>query len=115
MNNAMRYDVALSLAGEDRDYVSRVAEDLKVKGVEVFYDEFEKVTLWGEDLTEQFVDVYLKSARYAVLFISVHYRDKVWARLERRAALARNLTEDQAYLLPTRFDDAELERLLPTI
>lgn len=115
MNNARRYDVALSFAGEDREYVSRVAEDLMVKGVEVFYDEFEKVALWGEDLTEQFVDVYMKSARYAVLFISVHYRDKVWARLERRAALARNLTEDQAYLLPARFDDAELEGLLPTI
>ena len=115
MSDSKKYDVALSFAGEDREYVVGVAEDLKVKGVRVFYDEFEKVAPWGENLTERFVDVYMKSARYAVLFISKYYRDKVWTRLERRAALARDLTEGQVYILPARFDDTEIEGLLPTI
>jgi hypothetical protein len=115
MPDAKRYDIALSFAGENREYVGMVADDLKVRGVSVFYDEFEKVALWGDDLTERFVDVYMKNASYAVLFISKHYRDKVWARLERRAALARDLIEDQAYILPARFDDTELQGLLPTI
>ena len=112
--NEYRYDVALSFAGEDRKYVVQVAEYLKTKGVRVFYDEFERVSLWGKDLTETFVDVYMKNSRYAVLFISEHYRDKVWTRLERRAALARDLTEHPDYLLPARFDDTEIEGLLPT-
>jgi len=42
--------VALSFAGEDRGYVRSVAEGLKAKGVSVFYDEFEEVALWGENL-----------------------------------------------------------------
>lgn len=109
-----RYDVALSFAGEDREYVVQVAEHLKTKGVRVFYDEFERVSLWGKDLTEVFVDVYMKHARYAVLFISRHYKDKVWTQLERRAALARDLTEHPDYILPARFDDTEIEGLLPT-
>ncbi len=110
-----QYDVALSFAGEDREYVRRAAENLKTKGVHVFYDEFEKVALWGENLTERFVDVYMESARYVVLFISEHYRDKVWSRLEKRAALARALTEDRSYVLPARFDDTEITGLLPTV
>lgn len=114
-SSSKQYDVALSFAGEDREYVSKVAEYLKAKGVGVFYDDFEKISLWGNDLTERFVDVYMKSANYAVLFISEYYRTKVWARLERRSALARALTEDQAYILPARFDDTEIEGLLPTI
>lgn len=115
MTGTKQYDVALSFAGEDREYVRRVAESLKTRGVRVFYDDFEKVALWGENLTERFVDVYMESARHAVLFISEHYRDKVWARLERRAALSRALTEGQTYILPARFDDTEIKGLLPTV
>lgn len=113
-SSSKQYDVALSFAGEDREYVSKVADYLKAKGVSVFYDEFERLSLWGEDLTERFTDVYMKSARFAVLFISEYYRDKVWTHLERRAALARQLNEDRAYILPARFDDTEIEGLLPT-
>lgn len=115
MSVSKQYDVALSFAGEDHEYVCKVAEQLQTREVRVFYDTFEEVALWGENLTEIFVDVYMNRARYAVLFISEHYRDKVWARLERRAALARALNEDQAYILPARFDDTEIEGLLPTI
>jgi hypothetical protein len=31
-------DIALSFAGEDRDYVEAVAESLRVKSIRVFYD-----------------------------------------------------------------------------
>ncbi len=37
-----KYDVALSFAGEDRDYVDKVAKRLQEKGVKVFYDKFEE-------------------------------------------------------------------------
>ena len=44
------YDVVLSFAGEDREYVDFIANELKAKGVRVFYDKFETVKLWGKDL-----------------------------------------------------------------
>ena len=43
-----RYDVCLSFAGEDRDYVNKVAEELRSAGVRVFYDLYEQVDLWGK-------------------------------------------------------------------
>jgi hypothetical protein len=44
------YQVALSFAGEDRDFVVRVATQLRSHDVNVFYDAYEEVTLWGNDL-----------------------------------------------------------------
>lgn len=115
VSDPKKWDVALSFAGEDRRYVAEVAEHLKTKGVQVFYDDFERVNLWGKNPTEVFVDIYMRRARYTVLFISRRYKDKIWTRLERRAALARDLTENGDYILPARFDDTEIEGLLPTI
>lgn len=42
------YEVVLSFAGEDRAYVENVAEFLIARGVSVFYDRYEEVTLWGK-------------------------------------------------------------------
>ena len=44
------YDVVLSFAGEDRNYVEKVANKLLYKGIKVFYDNFETVDNWGKDL-----------------------------------------------------------------
>ncbi len=109
------YEIVLSFAGEDRDYVEQVAESLVENDVAVFYDRYEEATLWGKDLAEHFDTVYRSSARYCVMFISGHYAQKVWTSHERRAALARALEERQEYILPARFDDTELPGLLPTV
>jgi hypothetical protein len=39
------YDVALSFAGEDREYVNQVAGVLNELGIRVFYDKYEQVDL----------------------------------------------------------------------
>jgi hypothetical protein len=115
MSTTKKYDVALSFAGEDRSYVEMLADGLRAVGVSVFYDAFEIADLWGKNLYEHLVEVYQKSAQYTVLFVSKHYRDKVWTNHERRAAQARALGESYEYILPARFDDTEIEGLLPTI
>src|SRR3954471_22141762 len=43
------YDVAFSFAGEDRDYVERVAKAVEGK-VRLFYDRHEQTDLWGKNL-----------------------------------------------------------------
>jgi len=49
-NKIYKYDIALSFAGEDREYVEQVAILLKRFGVKVFYDKFEESNLWGKNL-----------------------------------------------------------------
>lgn len=110
-----KYEVALSFAGEDRAYVQMMADGLTARGVSVFYDAFEKAELWGKNLYDHLIEIYQKSARYTVIFVSEHYRAKVWTNHERRAAQARAMNESYDYILPARFDDTQIEGLLPTI
>jgi len=109
------YDVCLSFAGEDRTYVEMIAEQLKGRGLRVFYDRDEAGKLWGKDLVEHFDYIYRQASRYCVMFISEAYAAKPWARHERRSALARALEEEGEYILPARFDDTELPGLRPTV
>lgn len=66
------YDIALSLAGEDRALVEKVAHGLHDNGVKVFYDDFEKADLWGKNLYEHLADIYTNKARYCLMFLSQH-------------------------------------------
>ncbi len=109
------YEVALSFAGEDRDFVRDVAERLVSAGVRVFYDDHEKAVLWGKDLYTHLRGVYEQKAQYTVVFISEPYARKLWTNHERQSAQARAFSENREYILPVRFDDTEIPGLPPTI
>jgi hypothetical protein len=109
------YDVALSFAGEDRAYVEQVAEQLRQLGVNVFYDRFEEVGLWGTDLSEHLGRIYGSAARFVVLFLSQAYAAKAWPRHEKQFALGRQMSTGEERILPVRFDDTEIPGLPPTL
>ncbi len=109
------YDIALSFAGEDRDYVDQVANYLRRAGVSAFYDKYERVDLWGKDLYEHLSDIYRNKAAFTVMFISMHYAAKVWPRHERRSAQARALRENREYILPAGSTILTCRGLLDTI
>ncbi|MCY4674376.1 MAG: TIR domain-containing protein [Bacteroidetes bacterium] len=106
-----QYQVALSFAGEQREYVEKVAEHLRERDIKVFYDGFEEVSLWGKSGAEAFEKVFAEQSAYVVMFISEEYRDKRWCRHERRAALSRMIEEKCEYVLPVRFDDTQIDGL----
>ena len=102
-----KYHVAPSFAGEDRNYVEKVAAQLTADGVSVFYDKYEEVELWGKDLYTHLKEVYEKRAVFTVMFISEHYQNKLWTNHERKAAQARAFEDsDKEYILPAFFDKA---------
>jgi len=110
-----RYDVALSFAGEDREYVEQVATRLRDAGVSVFYDTFERAELWGKNLVDHLAGIYQKRSRYVVMFISKHYVEKAWTTHERQHAQARALVAKEEYILPARFDDTEVPGMTATV
>jgi hypothetical protein len=109
------YDVALSFAGEDRWYADRIARSLVERGIRVFYDDFERAALWGEDLYQYLSTVYQHRANFCVVFISAQYARKRWPTLECRAAQARAFQENSPCLLPVRIDDTEIPGIFPTL
>ena len=106
-----QYEVALSFAGEQRDYVESVARALQSRGIAVFYDDFERIHLWGRDLVEEFHEVFEHRAALAVMFISKEYVEKGWPRHERRSILSRAIQERVEYVLPVRFDNTSVPGL----
>lgn len=105
------YDVALSFAGENREYVEEVATVLRASGIKVFYDKFETVQLWGRNLPDHLGEIYGKKSRFVVMFISQYYPQKAWPTHERQSAQARAIKENKVVLLPVRFDDTEIPGL----
>lgn len=110
-----QYDVALSFAGEDREHARKLAELLTSSGFSVFYDEYEKATLWGRNLYSHLSDVYQNKARYCLILISSNYARKLWTRREREAAQARAFRESREYILPLRLDDTALPGIEETV
>ena len=110
-----KFEVVLSFAGEEREFVAEVAEGLAKRGVSLFYDRYNKATLWGKDLYEHLDKVYGGDARYCVMFISKSYAEKVWSTHERRSAFAAAIERPEEYILPARFDDTKIEGLRNTI
>jgi hypothetical protein len=108
------YDVALSFAGEDREIAFKFAELLKLKGVKVFYDEYEAADMWGKDLIDHLVNIYSRKARYCVMFISRYYPLKNWTKVERKAAQERAFRDANEYILPLRLDDTQVPGITET-
>jgi len=88
-NTRYEYDIVLSFAGEDREYAKALAYMLRLRGIKVFYDEYEKVALWGKDLYQHLHVIYRDSARFCIVFISESYARKLWPRHELKQAQAR--------------------------
>lgn len=116
LETAMKYDVTLSFAGEDRAHAEALAERLRASGVKVFYDLYEQASLWGKDLYEHLHSVYSEQATHCVIFVSQHYAKKLWTTHERKAAQERAFKERGGeYILPIRLDETRLPGLSETI
>jgi hypothetical protein len=112
----LKYDVALSFAGEDRGYAEELARCVKAAGFTVFYDNDEESDLWGKNLVDYLADVYANQARYVVFFVSKHYVRKEWTTHERQAAQATALKKKgEEYILPIRIDDTPVPGLHASI
>ncbi len=105
------YDVALSFAGEDREFVENCAEILRSLNINVFYDNYEKEVLLGKNLYSYLADVYKNRARFAIVFVSESYKKKRWTNHELEYITARKFTQDEEYLLPVKLDETELDEI----
>lgn len=114
MSNMKEFEIALSFAGEDREYVDQVANLLRDSGVKVFYDLFEEANLWCKNLYDYLTEIYMNKALYTIMFISDSYSKKLWTGHERQAMQARAFQENQEYILPARFDETPIPGILPT-
>lgn len=94
------YDVALSFAGENREYVKKIAKKLKESNLKVFYDKFEEANLWGKDLYQYLHYIYKECSLFCIVFVSSSYIKKAWTKHELKAAQNRAFLDNEEYILP---------------
>ena len=111
----LEYDVTLSFAGENREFVREVAAKLKELDIKFFCDEYEQINLWGKDLYTHLDEIYRKKSKFCVMFISKSYKQKLWTNHERKSAQARAFKENSEYILPFRLDDTEIPGIKETV
>ena len=99
------FDIGLSFAGEQREYVEQVAEELDYRGIRVYYDAYDQANLWGRDLAKYFKEVFQNRCRYTIVFASKDYAAKMWPTFELENILRKVAESQQDFILPIKFDD----------
>ena len=102
------FDIGLSFASEQREYVERVAEELNYRGIRVYYDAYDQANLWGRDLAEYFKEVFQDKCRYCIVFVSKEYATKMWPTFELENAIKRTTKSFKDFILPVRFDKTSI-------
>lgn len=103
--HSYEYDIGLSFAGEQRQYVERVAEELDYRGIRVYYDAYDQANLWGRNLAEYFAALFQEKCRYCIVFSSKEYAKKMWPTFELENALKKVTEGYKNFILPVKFDD----------
>lgn len=94
---AVRWDVFLSHASEDKDAFARpLAKELRANGMRVWFDEF---TLRIGDSLRRSIDKGLANSRFGVVVISPAFLNKEWPQKELDGLVAREM-DGQKVILP---------------
>jgi hypothetical protein len=83
------YDVALSFAGEDREYAEKLHDYLSDEDLAVFYDLAEQARILTRDVEAYLEPIYESKARYVVAVLGEKYGIKRWTLFESDAFRAR--------------------------
>jgi len=113
-NLGILFDVAISYASEDLEFVEKYAQLLQKNDVKVFFDRTNQHVLWGNDLNQGLTDIYEKQSRFVVAFISKHYLNKHWTNQEMVMSQINAMQNNRDYFLPIKLDDNDLPGLAPT-
>ena len=94
----MDFDVFISYASEDKDFVEPLAEGLQKAGLKVWYDAFE-IKL-GDDIAEKITQGLLRSRYGAVVLSKTFLEKKKWNAAELNALVNRQAMDGKKVILP---------------
>lgn len=94
------YDLAVSFAGEQRDYVAATVAACKRLSLKVFYDKDKNNDWWGGNFIRSQRVIYSAESRFFVPFISTEYLAKPIPMDEFSAAMLTAVKQGDGYILP---------------
>lgn len=101
--------VFISYSIKDRNFASRLSNDLKSKGLSVWYDQWELKV--GDSLIER-IGAAMKAQDFLVAILSKSSVKSQWVTKELNAGLIRELEEKRVVVLPVIIEDCEIPPFL---
>lgn len=108
-NHMDRPSVFLSHSSKDKPFVSRLATDLKSRGVPVWFDQWELKV--GDSLIEK-IETGISQSGWLAVILSRNSASSDWVQKELRAAQVRELRNSDVFVLPIVIDDCEIPLFL---
>jgi hypothetical protein len=111
------YDIAVSFAAEQRDYVEQTVTAAKAVELEVFYDRDMTHQWWGRNFVAEQRKIYGQRTLHFVPFISAEYLLRQYPRDEFSYAMLASVNRGDDYILPVLVGDVRVppEMLHPHI
>src|SRR5215510_13526710 len=112
--NTKRFQVALSFAGEHRNFVADVAEHLSrnLGQNRVFYDQYYEAELARPNLDTYLINIYREHTDLIAIFLCANYTQKEWCGLEWRVVRDVLKQRRDSEIMPFKFDDVIIDGLL---
>lgn len=107
MLNGYTYDLAISYASEQFEYVREFADAMIDRGYDVFLDRYETVRLLSTFLHEELYSIFRNESRHVILFISDEYSTKPHALWEAKITIARSIFYPGCFTV-ARFSNAQV-------
>ncbi len=108
MIRLFKYDVAISVAEEDKHVADRIAEELKKLGIRYYYYAENEIDSWGKHIIDLTIDAYGRQARFVLMITSATFVNKYWSGLEKLIALAKTRM-GEPHILQLRLDETPID------
>lgn len=102
-------DIFISHSSRDKAAAVRLAKTLNYCAIDVWLDDWELEV--GQSLTDEIAKA-MDEARYIAILITENYNQTVWTKTEYKKALARELKEQRAVMLPLIVGKANIPEFL---
>lgn len=103
-------DIFISYSHADKDFVHKIAENFKSKGLNVWLDEWDIHS--GANVTKT-INEGLKFSRYLLLFLSANSIKSKWVEEEWTSKYNDEIKNNQITVIPILIDDIDMDLLPP--
>lgn len=110
MRKLFKYDVAISVAEEDKDVAELIVAELKKKEIPHYYYKNDIIGNWGEYIMNLTRDAYGRHARYILLITSSNYVEKYWSGVELQIAVS-GFARRRPHILQLRLDNTPVDSI----
>ncbi|SFN48830.1 Formylglycine-generating enzyme, required for sulfatase activity, contains SUMF1/FGE domain [Chitinophaga sp. YR627] len=108
MIRLFKYDVAISVAEEDRPVADQIAKELKKLGIRYYYYVEKSVESWGQHIIDLTMNTFGRRARFVLMITSATFVNKYWSGIEKLIALAKTRM-GEPHILQLRLDDTPID------